>query len=156
MTQGFILSSRASLIGSGGKLAIRDACLGEAESFDLLLCQLHEDWENMKREDYVSELCIVCPRAKGKTTQAELGKRISSAFRGEESLRSRVRFNRFLSSLSRYFRGREASEFQTKMRFRMARGNLFEPKWCALQDEPHRELAESISSPSRAWLGLDA
>jgi hypothetical protein len=117
LAQGFISSSRVSRTPSGWDEAIRDACAGTADSFYRLLCQLCEVWENMKREDYVSELYIVCPRAKGEPPLAERGKELSSAFCGEESLRSRIRSNRVLSSLSRYFRGREASELETKMRY---------------------------------------
>jgi len=117
-----------------------------------IITQLKSDWQNMQKGENVSDLGIILTRAKKTENPSHLFSHLiaqkyfpSKENTDEQQLKTRMRFNKYLSKLSKYYREKELDEFNKKTMFRQARNNGNYGMWCSLKNRP---ISERISNPT--------
>ena len=120
-----------------------------------IITQLRKDVDDMRDDEQISDLCIVLPRAKGKSKGAIFGKNLAAELYGSRALESSVRYNRMLAKLAAYYRNLDLSEFNERTRFRQARGNDFSDQWENIRSQLHsRPLSDDIVHPTPARVDM--
>lgn len=117
-----------------------------------IISQLKADFANMQKEEAISDLGIILSRARKSSNPAHLFSYFIAMHyfppkdsSPEQELNSRMRFNKFLSKLSIYYRKRELDEFNKRTLFRQARNNGNKNMWCSLKTRP---ISDRITNPT--------
>jgi Ran GTPase-activating protein (RanGAP) involved in mRNA processing and transport len=116
-----------------------------------IISQLNADYINMEKGEAISDLGIILVRAKKSSNPAHLFSYYIAMHyfppkdsSPEQELNSRIRFNKFLSKLTIYYRKRELDDFNQMTLFRQAR-NVNKGLLCSLKNRP---ISERISKPT--------
>ena len=122
-----------------------------------IISQLKADFANMQKEEAISDLGIILSRARKSSNPVHLFSYYIAMHyfppkdsSPEQELNSRMRFNKFLSKLSIYYRKRELDEFNKRTLFRQAR-NGNKGLLCSLKNRP---ISERVIKPTAMPIGV--